>query len=54
MQADKYLGPYEIVKAHYRPFGCEVGDFDITVCGDTAYLYMDANHNGQLTIAAER
>ena len=39
LQADKFLGPYEIVKAHYRPFGCEVGDFDIAVCGDTAYLY---------------
>ena len=38
LQADKFLGPYEIVKAHYRPFGCEVGDFDIAVCGDTAYL----------------
>ena len=54
LQADKFLGPYEIVKAHYRPFGCEVGDFDIAVCGDTAYLYMDANHNGQLTMRLTR
>lgn len=54
LQADKFLGPYEIVKAHYRPFGCEVGDFDIAVCGDTAYLYMDANHNGQLTMCLTR
>ena len=50
LQADKFLGPYEIIKAHYRPFDCEVGDFDIVVCGDTAYLYMDANHYGQLTM----
>ena len=49
-QSDKLLGPYEIVKAHYRPFGHRVGDFDIAVCGDTAYLYMDADHNGQLTM----
>ena len=50
LQADKFLGSYEIVKAHYRPFGCKVGDFDIAICGDTAYLYMDADHNGTLTM----
>ena len=50
LQADKFLGPYAIVKAHYRPFGHKVGDFDIAVCGDTAYLYMDADHGGQLTM----
>lgn len=50
LQADKFLGPYEIVKVHYRPFDHKVGDFDIAVCGDTAYLYMDADHGGQLTM----
>ena len=50
LQADKFLGPYKIVRTNYRPFGHEVGDFDIAVCGDTAYLYMDADHNGQLTM----
>ena len=50
LQADRFLGPYEVVKTHYRPFNHEVGDFDITVCSDTAYLYMDADHSGLLTM----
>lgn len=50
LQADTFLGPYEIVKTNYRPFSHKVGDFDIAVCGDTAYLYMDADHSGVLTM----
>ena len=49
LQADKFLGPYEIIKAHYRPFDCEVGDFDIVVCGDTAYL-ADASRMGEIRL----
>lgn len=46
MQADHFLGPYEIVRENYRPFGSEVGDFDIVQDEQAkkAYLYMDADH----------
>ncbi|WP_455501341.1 family 43 glycosylhydrolase [Gemmiger sp.] len=50
MQADSLLGPYEVKQHHYRPFGYKVGDFDISVCGETAYLYMDADHRGLVTL----
>ena len=50
LQADKLLGPYEIKRHHYRPFGHKVGDFDIAVNGTRAYLYMDADHNGILSL----
>lgn len=48
MQADSFLGPYEIVRENYNPLGCKVGDFDIVQDQDTgkAYLYMDADHKG--------
>ncbi len=50
LQADSLLGPYEIKQSHYRPFGYKVGDFDIAVCGEAAYLYMDADHRGLVTL----
>lgn len=48
MQADHFLGPYEIVRENYRPLGCEVGDFDIVQDEESgkAYLFMDADHKG--------
>lgn len=50
LQADAFAGPYEVKQHHYRPFGYEVGDFDIAVSGSDAYLYMDANHSGVVTL----
>lgn len=47
LQADAFLGPYEVVEENYRPFGMKVGDFDM-VCDENgkAYLFMDADHVG--------
>lgn len=46
LTADRLLGPYTIEKDHYRPFGYEVGDFDLAQDEETgsAYLYFNANH----------
>ena len=46
MQADAFLGPYEIVRENYRPLGCKVGDFDIVQDAESgkSYLFMDADH----------
>lgn len=48
LQADRFLGPYEIVRDRYRPSGLEVGDFDVVIEKETGkvYLFMDGNHNG--------
>lgn len=48
MQADSFLGPYEIVKEDYRPLGYKIGDFDIAEDPESGkyYLYMDADHKG--------
>ena len=48
MQADAFLGPYEIVRENYRPQGFKVGDFDIAEDAESGkfYLYMDADHKG--------
>lgn len=50
LQADAFAGPYEVRQHHYRPFGYEVGDFDIAVSDGIAYLYMDADHRGVVTL----
>lgn len=50
LQADAFAGPYEVKQHHYRPFGYEVGDFDIAISNGTAYLYMDADHRGVVTL----
>lgn len=50
LQADAFAGPYKVKQHHYHPFGYEVGDFDIAVSGSDAYLYMDANHSGVVTL----
>ncbi len=46
--ADKFLGPYKIVKERYKPFGLEVGDFDIYQDKETNrnYLYFANGRNG--------
>lgn len=46
MQAERFLGPYEIVRENYRPLDYEVGDFDIVQDEETgkAYLFLDAGH----------
>lgn len=46
LEADKLLGPYQIVQENYRPLDYKVGDFDLIKDENTgkAYLYMDAEH----------
>ena len=52
MQADRFLGPYEIVRENYRPLGYKVGDFDIAQDEESgkSYLFMDADHKGVVCI----
>ena len=52
MQADAFLGPYEIVRENYHPLGCKVGDFDIVQdpASGKSYLYMDADHKGVVCV----
>jgi len=44
LTADALMGPWELVRGHYNPFGLMVGDFDIALDGSTAYLYCEAGH----------
>lgn len=48
LQADTFLGPYEVVVENYRPFEKRVGDFDVIKEEESgkAYLFMDADHEG--------
>lgn len=48
LQADTFLGPYEVVAENYRPFEKRVGDFDVIKEEESgkAYLFMDADHEG--------
>lgn len=47
LEADRFTGPYQIIKENYRPFGWKVGDFDLFKEQDQkAYLFMDADHEG--------
>lgn len=49
LQADRFTGPYQIVRDHYQPFDHRVGDFDIAIAeNQTGYLFMDADHQGIL------
>lgn len=47
LTSDSFCGPYTIEKEQHRPYGIEVGDFDIAIDEETgtAYLYMDGNHS---------
>ena len=47
LTADRFLGPYTIVRENFRPFDSKVGDFDLLKREDgSVYLYFDANHAG--------
>ena len=52
LTADHILGPYQMEKENFRPFGKEVGDFDIWQDEDgTAYLYFASGHDGVVACA---
>ncbi|CZQ96526.1 family 43 glycosylhydrolase [Trichococcus ilyis] len=46
LTADRLLGPYEVIKENYRPFGKKVGDFDLAVDEETkqAHLHFESDH----------
>ena len=48
LEASELLGPYKIVRENYRPFGYEVGDFDLYTDESTGktYLFEIGNHDG--------
>ena len=49
LEADAFMGPYSIVKSHFRPFGAEVGDFDIHDFGERGIcLYVADGRKGIL------
>lgn len=50
LQADTFTGPYTVMHQNYRPFGYHVGDFDMTQQDGVAYLYMDADHRGMVSL----
>jgi hypothetical protein len=49
--ADNLLGPYEVVKENYRPYGKKVGDFDLVIDQATlkAYIYFEADHKNMIS-----
>ena len=49
-QADRLLGPYEMVENLYNPGGHKAGDFDLIADPATGkgYLYFDADHASML------
>ncbi|KRL45341.1 family 43 glycosylhydrolase [Lacticaseibacillus manihotivorans] len=44
LTADAITGPYTLKHAHYNPCGLDVGDFDLTVEADRAYLISQKPH----------
>jgi hypothetical protein len=46
LTADAFLGPYEIVRTGYRPFGFSAGDFDLDIDAETgrAWLFFQKLH----------
>lgn len=48
LTADAITGPYTMVKENYRPFGYQVGDFDLHTDETTgkSYLFETGNHDG--------
>ena len=46
LSAEGILGPWQVEKENYYPFGMKVGDFDIIRDEESGrhYLYMDADH----------
>ena len=50
LTADTILGPYTIVRDHMRPFGKEVGNFDIWQDDDgKGYIMFEHDHNGVIS-----
>lgn len=52
MEANRFMGPYRVVRENYRPLGHKVGDFDIVTDEKTGkgYLFMDADHSGVICL----
>lgn len=49
LASDHFLGPYQVLKENYRPFGKKVGDFDLVKTEEgKGYLFLDADHSGVL------
>lgn len=48
LTAEKLTGPYTVVKEDYRPFGYQVGDFDLHTDTSTgrSYLFETGDHTG--------
>ena len=46
LKATKFKGPYELVKAEYKPYEMDCGDFDLAVDENdgTAWIYMECDH----------
>ena len=55
-QADKLLGPYEMVENLYNPGGHKAGDFDMIADTETGkgYIYFDADHASMLCMELSR
>lgn len=52
LTADRFQGPYTLMKDSYRPLGKKAGDFDLAKDEKTkrAYLYFDSDHSGVTTL----
>lgn len=52
-QADRLLGPYEMVENLYNPGGRKAGDFDMIADVETGkgYIYFDADHQSMLCMS---
>lgn len=50
LTAERFRGPYRLVREYYRPLGKKVGDFDIAEFEDKAVLFFDGDHEGILAI----
>jgi len=52
-QADRLLGPYEMVENLYNPGGHKAGDFDMVADAETGkgYIYFDADHKSMLCMS---
>lgn len=51
--ADNFLGPYSVVKTHFRPYGLEVGDFDIYQDKKTNKTYLYFANGAKGIVACE-
>lgn len=46
LESPRFLGPYTLIKEHYRPFGRQYSDFDIVVDEDgVGWMYVDVDHS---------